>query len=100
MGRLKIHGHTTKNSVEYSCWAHIKQRCYNPNCSNYAYYGAKGITMCTEWYYDFRKFLEDMGPRPSSNYCLDRIDPKGNYCKSNCRWITKRHNAKRANIKI
>lgn len=99
-GRPKTHGHTTSNSPEYSCWNHIKQRCYNPNCSSYYLYGAKGITMDESWYSSFEKFLEDVGYRPDKNYCLDRKDPKGNYTKKNCRWITKRFNAQRVHVKI
>ena len=26
---------------------------------------------------------------------IDRINPRGNYCPENCRWITKQENARR-----
>lgn len=66
----------------------MKQRCSNPKRRDYAYYGAKGISVCERWQL-FANFIEDMGLRPSSNHTLDRIDFKGNYEPGNCRWASK-----------
>lgn len=73
---------------EYRAWGHIKERCYNPNCKEYKWYGAQGIVMCDEWRKSFHKFLEDMGKKPGEKYSIDRINCNGNYEKSNCRWTT------------
>jgi hypothetical protein len=43
----------------------------------------------------FKNFMADMGPRPSADYHLDRIDPDGNYTKENCRWLPKTENLSR-----
>ena len=75
-----------ENPKEYSKWCDIKARCYNPNKKNYKWYGARGIKMCDEWINNFNKFLEDMGKCPEG-CSLDRIDTKGNYEPSNCRWV-------------
>lgn len=49
----------TKKTVHtkvFRVWNGIKSRCTNPNAANYQHYGAKGVTMCTEWINDFQAF--------------------------------------------
>lgn len=70
---------------EYKIWQSMRQRCNNPNSPAYLNYGGRGIIVCDRWN-DFIKFYEDMGPRPTSRHCLDRVDNDGNYCVENCRW--------------
>jgi superfamily II helicase len=67
----------------------MKKRCYNKNATNYQYYGGRGIYVSRQWLESFEKFYEDMGPRPSKDHSLDRINNDKNYSKSNCRWATK-----------
>jgi hypothetical protein len=71
----------------------MKARCNNSNASHYEYYGGRGIKVCEEWNgsFSFPKFLEDMGECPDKME-LDRIDTNGNYCKENCRWVTREVN--------
>jgi hypothetical protein len=61
-------------------------RCYDEREEGYENYGGRGITVCDSWREDFRNFIEDMGERPEK-FVLDRIDPDGNYCPENCRWV-------------
>jgi hypothetical protein len=72
-------------SKTYSSYGGMKQRCYNPNCSQYKNYGARGITVCDRWLNSYANFVEDMGLKPDG-LSLDRIDNDKGYCKENCRW--------------
>lgn len=74
----------------------MRTRCNNPKCVSYVRYGAVGIKVCPEWNSPegFIKFLEDVGPKPSPNHSLDRIDFRGDYTKDNVRWIPKVEQAK------
>lgn len=59
-------------------------------CKNFPKYGGRGIEVCQEWQESYLKFEEDMGPRPSMDYSIDRIDVNKGYFKENCRWATRK----------
>lgn len=80
-------GNSVIHKEEYHIWNSMKQRCTNVRHAGYPEYGGRGIKLCDEWF-DFEKFLRDMGKRPSKGHSLDRIDPNGNYEPSNVRWAT------------
>ncbi len=75
-------GHQTP---EYQAWGKLRHRCNNPNARNYYLYGGRGIRVCDRWA-SFENFLADMGPRPSAEHSIDRLDVNGNYEPSNCAW--------------
>ena len=71
----------------YSRWRSMHQRCYNPGCDAYPYYGGRGITVCGRWF-TFSLFCMDMGELPSPEHEIDRFpDRHGNYEPGNVRWV-------------
>ena len=100
-GRLNLkHGcaRVEKRTPEYTVWKGVVKRCFNPNDSNFANYGGRGITVCDRWMepdgQGFLNFLYDMGKRPSLAHSIDRIDVDGDYEPGNCRWADSKQQAR------
>lgn len=84
--------HGMKYTRIYNTWRNMKHRCLNEKSENYYLYGGRGITFCEKWE-RFEGFYEDMKEGYNDELQLDRIDVNGNYCKENCRWVTRKENA-------
>ena len=89
-----VHGHNRKGvrSPTYTSWREIFHRCCNPKYGTYHRYGGRGISFDPKWR-SFEAFLEDMGERPPG-HTLDRVNVDGMYTKDNCRWATKKEQAR------
>jgi hypothetical protein len=72
-----------KLTAEYLAWMNARARCLNPRHSAFRNYGGRGLTVD---YKSFAEFLEDVGPRPSDDLSLERVDNNAGYVVGNCVW--------------
>jgi hypothetical protein len=91
--------HGQSKRPEYQIFCKIKGRCNNSANARYSDYGGRGIQMI---FTSFDEFLADIGPRPTPQHSIDRIDNEGHYGPGNVRWATAKDQAnnKRNNRRI
>jgi hypothetical protein len=68
--------HGMWQTAEYRIWAGITRR-------------GRRITVCPDWRSSFEVFYRDIGPRPSPDMSLTRIDINQGYFPGNVRWANK-----------
>lgn len=86
--------HGLSYTAEYRAWQTMRLRCANPKNRAWPDYGGRGIKVCARWLESVEAFVADMGPKPSPQHELDRIDNDGDYEPSNCRWTTRTENCR------
>ena len=80
---------------------HMKDRCYNPGCSDYPEWGGRGITICQDWLDHPENFVNwSLANGFSKEKTINRINNDGPYCQENCEWVSNsiQQNNKRNNI--
>lgn len=80
--------HGMSDSTEYRIWVDMRRRCTDSTRPGFKSYGGRGIAVCERWGNSFAAFYEDMGPRPSSAYSVERKNNNLGYSPDNCKWAT------------
>lgn len=70
------------------------RRCTNKGHKQYPYYGGRGITVCQRWINSYENFWEDMKEGYRENLQLERVDNNQGYFKENCKWATRKEQAR------
>lgn len=83
-------GVANRRRPEYETWASMMRRCCNPRQQAYARYGGRGIGVAREWRGPggFQRFFAAIGPKPTPQHTIDRIDNAKGYEPGNVRWAT------------
>ena len=93
------HGET--NTKLWKTWKGILGRTTCQTNSHYARYGGRGIGICEAWkiYENFAKYI---GPPPTNNHSIDRINNNKGYEPGNIRWASAKEQAanRSTNIKV
>jgi len=78
--------HGQSYSKEHRAWKAMLGRCYYPQYHAYHRYGGRGIAVCEQWRDDFLAFLRDVGPSPSPELSLGRLENDGHYEPGQVEW--------------
>jgi hypothetical protein len=93
--------HGESKTPLYRRWLAMRRRCSPTGNANSRFYGDRGIRVCAEWdadFFTFKAWALSNGYDPKLE--IDRLDPDGDYCPENCRWVTKTANIKRKRVSV
>lgn len=68
-------------------------RCYREKSISFKNYGGRGIAVCKRWHV-FENFAVDMYPSYKAGLTLERKNNERGYYKRNCKWATRREQAR------
>jgi hypothetical protein len=85
--------HGLRSHPLYSVWVGMKRRCCDSRRKEYADYGGRGISVCSEWVEDVKAFIDwSIRNGWSGGLVIDRINNDLNYSPDNCRFVSVKDN--------
>lgn len=78
--------HGMAYTPEFNTWNEMKARCNNPKHKKYKNYGGRGIKIYPKWIKSFQTFFDYVGPKPTSEHSIERIDNDKGYFPGNVKW--------------
>ncbi len=93
---MKTYVSKGKNKA-YQAWINMRQRCNNPACRDFKWYGARGIAISARWdsFAGFHADMGDVAPKLS----LERLDNNKGYSAENCVWATSTQQANNQRVR-
>jgi hypothetical protein len=100
-----IAGNKRDAKLLYAVWYAMIYRCHKTSIyeSKWLYdrYRKRGISVCTDWRYDFRSFMKwSMANGWSRGLTIDRVDNDLGYYPENCRFVTRQENTNNREVTI
>lgn len=77
-------------------WDGMIQRCTNPNSDSFHLYGGRGICIAWESFEEFAEWALANGY--ADDLEIDREDVDGDYSPGNCRFVTRKQNARNRRV--
>jgi len=85
--------HGMSSHPAFAVWRSMRDRCRLPSHQAWKNYGGRGIAVCAEWA-TFEGFWRDMEASYQPGLTLDREDNEAGYSLANCRWATRKVQAR------
>jgi hypothetical protein len=102
--RAEFQGKRIKDMPEYTVYCGIIARCRTGHGDSAARYKGAGVALSREWQGrgGFKRFYLHIGPKPSPEHQIDRIDGARGYEPGNVRWATRHEQSRnrRSNINV
>lgn len=83
---IKAVRHGMNGTPEYSAYKAAKNRCANPANKKWKNYAGRGIKFL---FTSFEQWFAELGPRPTPDHSVDRIENDSHYMVGNVRWATR-----------